>query len=606
MKFKGATNLILSCLLLLSLMNICEGNQSSTSKEFLALENYERVYSFHVRFGHLQFAHKLYISVPPSLYDYYRSKRCCLSTIKRSDPLSFVTPEVIRPIAESIRSIINSDEEFANAILTLVHQIPYIKSDLKYPVETLVENSGDCDVLAVLAASIMKAGGLDVVLFHYEGINPPHMNIGVHLPNTPIYHTWGITPKFYEYDGRKYWIAECVPSGIDSKVGDQILKLEDISVRIIPLSEYDDKPPAYVSANLDAPLKPYGITLYPHVLSLRDYGYILNLSGLIFPPVFNKSVIVYVEQKGISQKDILRTCTDNFGHYSLSFNLTPASVYYIKASVSEWGNLGYSGSDSETLIIFVGPRSLVQFEGEGYNYTYGRVGLAGYWLRIGTGLKEFFDYHLFGRNFTFSCELMMLEGEQGLTTLETQALGETVILKGLQRLRLPDDFSLKINNRFHITFSYNSSGSHIHVKGLNYYDVVPLMEKVKEKETVFWDISANIRDKKWYKASVKMVEGKWIAELGDADGVILDSVAFRKDSDDPCELEVFTANIKDSVVVFKNLRIETLKETKGVAVDGDDHTPLNRFVQLSLFILLILFFTVIIIKVYAASRYSLS
>ena len=124
---------------------------------------------------------KLYVSVPPSLYNYYTTMCHIINT--DSDYASFVTPQAVEPIAESIQNITRnlpySNETFADAVLELVHQIPYAINGVEYPVETLVTNSGDCVGLSLLAASIMQAGGLDVVLIHYIGINPEHMNVGV-------------------------------------------------------------------------------------------------------------------------------------------------------------------------------------------------------------------------------------------------------------------------------------------------------------------------------------------------------------------------------------------------------------------------------------------
>jgi hypothetical protein len=127
---------------------------------------------------------KLYVSISPSLFDYYGNLSHTVST--DSDYANFVTPQAVESIAENIQNITrnlpDSNEQFADAVLTLVHQIPYAINGPQYPVETLVDNSGDCVALSLLAASIMQAGGLDVVLIHYIGITPGHMNVGVYHP----------------------------------------------------------------------------------------------------------------------------------------------------------------------------------------------------------------------------------------------------------------------------------------------------------------------------------------------------------------------------------------------------------------------------------------
>ncbi len=127
-------------------------------------------------------------------------------------------------------------------------------TDAKYPVETLVQNSADCVGLSILAASIMKAGGLDVVLIHYVGIDPGHMNVGVYLSYTPAYHTLLMTPTSFEYNNKTYWTAEATAK-MDWKVGDQSDSVANAQAEIIPLDNIENNSPlARVSARLDYPL----------------------------------------------------------------------------------------------------------------------------------------------------------------------------------------------------------------------------------------------------------------------------------------------------------------------------------------------------------------
>ena len=119
--------------------------------------NYEKTNTFQAQYGILN--QKLYVSVPPSLYDYYGNMSHTVNG--DSDYAKFVTPQAVEPIAESIQNITRnlpySNEQFADAVLTLVHQIPYAISGPKYPVETLVDNSGDC-VAVVTSCGFHHAG----------------------------------------------------------------------------------------------------------------------------------------------------------------------------------------------------------------------------------------------------------------------------------------------------------------------------------------------------------------------------------------------------------------------------------------------------------------
>ena len=126
--------------------------------------------------------YRLNVAIPQSLYEYYQSQSHRLST--NDDFAKFVTPYALKPIADSLWQIYTDDEDFTNGVLMLVHQIPYAETlPVKYPVETLVENNGDCDLFSYVAASILKAGGLDVVLLYYK--TETHMNIGVNLSHEP-------------------------------------------------------------------------------------------------------------------------------------------------------------------------------------------------------------------------------------------------------------------------------------------------------------------------------------------------------------------------------------------------------------------------------------
>ena len=277
----------------------------SSSMEVLASESafasiYDHTYTFGVQYGNRfsQFSHRLYTSVPPSLYDYYHSKSHII--YGDGDYSKFVTPSVFKSIAESIQNVTRdmpySDEQFANAVLMLVHQVPYVKSNVKYPAETIVDNSGDCDVLSLLAASIMKAGGLDVVLLYYKELSPSHMNVGVYLPYTPVYHTWWMTPAGYEYNNKTYWIAECT-SREEWKVGDRPDLVADAKPQIISLENCEKSSPAHVSSSLDSPLIPssISITLSSENSSVEENARTFTISGSISPVYSGKSVVMYVK-----------------------------------------------------------------------------------------------------------------------------------------------------------------------------------------------------------------------------------------------------------------------------------------------------------------------
>lgn len=102
---------------------------------------------------------------------------------------SFVENEymdaVYDSILDSLRQVRDGmsldDTEYAELISVYVQSIPYrtdeIITDPKYPVETVYEDSGDCDDKSILLAGLLTKEGYDVVLFEYT--DDSHMNVGI-------------------------------------------------------------------------------------------------------------------------------------------------------------------------------------------------------------------------------------------------------------------------------------------------------------------------------------------------------------------------------------------------------------------------------------------
>jgi hypothetical protein len=532
--------------------------------------NYDRTFSSQVQFGLV--SHKLYVSVPSSLYDYYSGKTHSIKD--DSDYATFVTPNAFQAIAENIwdltRDKPHSDEEFANTVLQFVHQIPYNVSDVKYPVETLVENSGKCDTLSLLAASIMKAGGLDVVLLYFKEVH--HINVGVCLPYEPHGSWWWLSPTGYEFNGKKYWMAECTPA-TDWKVGDVPPLLKDTKPSIISLENSEESSPAYVSAKLDSPLNPSSISinLSSNLFNVGDNEHTLTISGSISPAYPNESITVYFSQDRISY-NAARTETDDLGNYSFSWNLASPGTYYIKTSWS--GTSDYAGADSETLTVFVGfPKSLIQFEGPSYYYDYGHAAFAIHELQLRQGVKDFLDLNLSGTGVVLTGDFILLQSGQSITIPKEGPipipLEDIVIEKGEQPLRLPDNMEQTTNNKFGFVLR-NSGGSNysVEVRGMNDYDMLHINQP-SENRTTFINASAGIKENTWYKVVAKISEDEVTAEVEDANGTLLERLV-TDDATRTNELVMLIANNTDRAVAFKNFRVGTLDELTQPLPEGDE------------------------------------
>ncbi|MBS7616518.1 Ig-like domain repeat protein [Candidatus Bathyarchaeota archaeon] len=289
----------------------------------------------------------LNVVVSQSLYDYYRE--ASHRQVSVEDFAKFVTPYALRPIADRLREIYGGDDEkFANGALMLVHQIPYnVTLPIKYPVETIVENKGDCDLFSYIAASIIKAGGVDVVLLLYE--DKAHMNIGVNLPQNPQYAR---TPVSYvTVDGVKYYIAECTAGTEDWReswrVGECPLELRQERPQVISLENCEQVAPGQVSASYK--------TLASSTISLNVspffviQGSTVTLSGQISPNLQNKTVTIYVRVGGYSWNILGTTTTDASGSFTYLWRVNEASIYQIRASWS--GDDDYAGADSQTISL---------------------------------------------------------------------------------------------------------------------------------------------------------------------------------------------------------------------------------------------------------------
>ena len=117
-------------------------------------------------------------------------------------------------IADELRKISGNDDElFANLVMQMVHQFKYEPTlYTKTPVEVFVEGSGDCDTLAVFAATVMYAGGLEVAVLDALVPSSPeskvldggHALVGVAIEVDDWEDSWYIELD----DGKTYFLAE--------------------------------------------------------------------------------------------------------------------------------------------------------------------------------------------------------------------------------------------------------------------------------------------------------------------------------------------------------------------------------------------------------------
>lgn len=289
--------------------------------------------------------YSLTVSVTPFLYEHYSSSS---HSVAFREFAKFVTPNALEPVAEDLWEIYNDEEDFANGVLMILHQIPYEESDPKYPVETIVENHGDCDTFSYLGASIMKAGGLGVVLLYYE--NQSHMNLGVHLSQPP--QDSRFDAHYFSYQGKKYYMAECTGENWETgwRVGECPKDFQGASAGVISLEDCEQQSPGQVSSSYN-PLASSSISLALSSMYAMP-GSIVTISGSIFPQLSYRNITVYA-RLGSSWSAIRTLVTDINGSYSYEWEPNSAGVYYVRASWS--GDSEYAGADSSVCRLIAIP-----------------------------------------------------------------------------------------------------------------------------------------------------------------------------------------------------------------------------------------------------------
>lgn len=292
--------------------------------------------------------YSLNVAVSESLLEYYAEKSHML--ISTSDFTTFVTPYALKPIADCLRGIYSDDEDFANGVLMIVHQIPYEETiPTKYPVETIVANKGDCALFSYIAASIMIAGGMKVVLFYYESAD--HMNIGVSLSNEPQYARGDV--PYVLHDGTKYYMAECTGGDWQEgwRVGECPDDLQNATVQVITLENYEQSAPGQVSASYKT-LAVSAASLDVSSAFLIE-GTAVTLSGTLSPPLQNATITIYIKANGLPWSQLCVMSTDSSGHFAYVWLAGASGICLLRASWS--GNGDYASADSPTRTVTVFP-----------------------------------------------------------------------------------------------------------------------------------------------------------------------------------------------------------------------------------------------------------
>jgi len=131
---------------------------------------------------------------------------------------------IVSPLSE----ICTTDYSFITAALEIVQQIPYEAHETElYPLETMVENAGDCSDKSYVFASLLVAKGYYTILLCFELEDVGHMGVGVAASVFEVDYT----AYYWEYEDRKYYYCEC--TSLNWKIGELPSEFEDESAYIV-------------------------------------------------------------------------------------------------------------------------------------------------------------------------------------------------------------------------------------------------------------------------------------------------------------------------------------------------------------------------------------
>lgn len=145
------------------------------------------------------------LKIPDPLYRYYKNRyRVPEYGAYGADPFD---TEVLQGIVNEFEGLAESTERVVSELIQFVQSMEYTQDKVatgyneypKFPVETLVEEGGDCEDTVILLASILFEMGYGVRLILLPNDN--HMALGVKGDDS-------ITGSYYTDDGDRYYYVE--------------------------------------------------------------------------------------------------------------------------------------------------------------------------------------------------------------------------------------------------------------------------------------------------------------------------------------------------------------------------------------------------------------
>lgn len=167
------------------------------------------------------------LRIPTSLYAYYKEQPHDRNYAKYA--ISEIDRKSLDRITGTFKNSSVSETKAAYNIIAFVQSLPYSKDYVttgydeypRYPIETLVDGTGDCEDTAILTAALLKEMKYDVVL-----ISPPgHMAVGITCSDC--------SGTSFSYNNKKYYYLET--TGKNWKVGQIPEEYQNTKAKIYPI-----------------------------------------------------------------------------------------------------------------------------------------------------------------------------------------------------------------------------------------------------------------------------------------------------------------------------------------------------------------------------------
>jgi predicted transglutaminase-like cysteine proteinase len=159
------------------------------------------------------------MGVSKDAYQYYRNKPHNRESDYAQYALSDYDRQYMKSTVDRFQEVSReggySEYDTIMNIVSFVQSLPYTSDSVttgydeypRYPLETLVDNGGDCEDTAILTAALIQEMGYGAVLIEF----PEHMAVGVKCDDS-FYGT------YYEYHGSRYYYLET--TGDDWEIGE--------------------------------------------------------------------------------------------------------------------------------------------------------------------------------------------------------------------------------------------------------------------------------------------------------------------------------------------------------------------------------------------------